>query len=138
MTNGTLVLIDIQDKFLTHLNKSAFETFSSNVLLRIEQAKSNDNGIIICNYEPSFYGEPCDFVVKALDGYSKTLSFTHVTKSVGAEVLSIIRQQHWSLECVLLCGLYLKYTIKDTMKEIGYCSNYQIKVECDESACIDR
>jgi len=131
----TLVILDMQDKYLADLTDDDRERVIEEVSQEIIQAREGNLGIVIAERNVKEKGETSDFVLDLVAEYEKVTRFEHSVPDAGDEVLAITRQQNFSRKNLRVCGLYGDATVRQTVNTILYSTNFQTPVTIVEAAC---
>jgi nicotinamidase-related amidase len=137
MQDYSLIIIDVQDKFLNDLYSADRQRVIEAVTREVEAAKASGQGIVVCEYDVERRGDSAQFLLDLLDGYDRYLRYEHTARAMGRESLAVLRQQRYPRKRVRICGLYRKTSVAETAEECQYCMNYQLEVEIVEDACAD-
>jgi len=137
MEDYSLIIIDIQDKFLNDLCFVDRQRVIEAVTREVEVARETGQAIVVCEYDVEKRGSSAQFLLDLLDGYDRYLRYEHTARAMGRESLAVLRQQRYPRDRVRICGLYRKTSVAETAAECQYCTNYQLELEIVEDACAD-
>jgi len=131
----TLVVLDVQDRYLADLIENDRTRVVSEVTREITRAREQGDGIILSEMNAKEKGGICQFVLDLIEDYDRHLRFDKSGPDAGLEVFSIIRQQGYDEKPIRLCGLYGDEAVRMTAQTILHNTNYQAVIEVAWNAC---
>jgi hypothetical protein len=84
------------------------------VLLEIEEAKQQKQGIVLLHYASSG-GDMLPAILKAVQGYKQSITVQKDNDDGSIEAIRAIRKKRWPMTQIRVCGVHLGYCVAETV-----------------------